>query len=1042
MRSFPLDDFADVSGWQPFASGQVSVELGAGGDPGRGALRMSFDFRGGGGFAVARKEFRRRIPEPFAFCFRIRGSAPANIFEFKLIDPSGKNVWRHRQEALAPSPNWQEFRLRPSQIEFAWGPAGGGSIRRLGAIEFVIAAGPGGAGTIWIEDLRVEDLTPPHPPLASASSESPGCPPAHVLRRGDKRASRAARSAWRPRASDRSPRIQLDFGQEREYGGLIIHWGPASRLRSFNVQASADARRWRTLASIRRCRGARTFIRLPGGASRFMRLAFLRPGTQGPPAIRHIDVRPFDFGRSEAEFLHSVAALDRRGAYPRYLCREQSYWTCAGIPDGSTRSIMSEEGMVEPDEGSFSLEPFIFDRGHLRAWADCRISQRLERGSLPIPSSVWRIGDLALRVTAFAEGPPHDAVVLVRYRLQSGARRTRRVRLFVAVRPFQVTPPWQSWKHLGGVSHIHDLRWSGGAAWVNASKPVVPLDPNPAFGAVAFHGGCLTESLASGRLPDQVRVHDPTGLASGAFGFDIDLRAGRPAEVLLAVPFARFKRPDPRLAGRLIARYRDADPFANAVGQWEAKLPRLGPSLTGAARAASAACRTAIGQVLINRDGPAIQPGPRRYTRSWIRDGAIMSAALLRAGCDREVRDFIRWYAAHQRADGFVPCCVDRSGPDWLVEHDSHGQLVFAIMEYFRFTRDRDFLESLWPAAEKACRIIGELRARRLGPEFDGPEKVCCRGLLPESASHEGYLAHPVHSYWDDFWAIRGLKDAATMARILGRAPEAQRIAGLCDALRASVRASLSATISRRGIDYVPGSVEWADFDPTATANAVALLDATEDLPAAPLRGMFARYLADFRKRRSGELGWSNYSAYEVRIIGALARLGQRDGVLDLLRFFLSDRRPRAWNQWPEISWRNRRSPGHIGDVPHTWIGAEFMLAFYSLLAFESETTDSLVVGAGIDPAWPAAKGGLVVRGLRTWHGSLDIDMSGARDGSLRVLLTGDFSMPGGGINLHLPLRQPAATARVNGRSTAPEPGGFNLRLGEFPAEILVSPYP
>ena len=42
-----------------------------------------------------------------------------------------------------------------------------------------------------------------------------------------------------------------------------------------------------------------------------------------------------------------------------------------------------------------------------------------------------------------------------------------------------------------------------------------------------------------------------------------------------------------------------------------------------------------------------------------------------------------------QRPSGFVPCCVDRSGPDWLVEHDSHGQLVYGVRECFRFTGDR-----------------------------------------------------------------------------------------------------------------------------------------------------------------------------------------------------------------------------------------------------------------------------------------------------------------------------------------------------------------
>src|ERR1700680_991568 len=50
---------------------------------------------------------------------------------------------------------------------------------------------------------------------------------------------------------------------------------------------------------------------------------------------------------------------------------------------------------------------------------------------------------------------------------------------------------------------------------------------------------------------------------------------------------------------------------------------------------------TATSHVLVTRSGAALQPGPRRYTRSWIRDGAMMSAALLRMGHAEGVRELI-----------------------------------------------------------------------------------------------------------------------------------------------------------------------------------------------------------------------------------------------------------------------------------------------------------------------------------------------------------------------------------------------------------------
>jgi hypothetical protein len=423
-----------------------------------------------------------------------------------------------------------------------------------------------------------------------------------------------------------------------------------------------------------------------------------------------------------------------------------------------------------------------------------------------------------------------------------------------------------------------------------------------------------------------------------------------------------------------------------------------------------------VAHILVNRDGPALQPGPRRYARSWIRDGVTMGAALLRAGCTVEVRDYVRWYAGHQAPDGIVPCCVDREGPDWLAEYDSQGELIHAVMEYFRFTGDRAFLAEMWPAVSRSVDRIEALRSRRLTAEFQTPERRARYGLLPESVSHEGYLAHPVHAYWDDFWALRGLKDAAAMAEILGDEPRRARLVVLRDSFRETLQASIIATMIDRDVDYIPASVELADIDPAATAHAIALLDEAQALPAAAIEQTFDEYLAHFRKRRSGEIDWSSYSPYEIRIVGALIRLGRRDAAFELAQFFLGDRRPLAWNQWPEIAWRDPRSPGHIGDMPHTWVAAEFALAFRSMLAFERETDQALVVAAGVPAGWLEGEAGVRVDGLPTWYGTLGLAMWRAGDGiEMNLTLTGNV-LPPGGVVVRPPGDAPLRAVVVNGR--------------------------
>ena len=59
------------------------------------------------------------------------------------------------------------------------------------------------------------------------------------------------------------------------------------------------------------------------------------------------------------------------------------------------------------------------------------------------------------------------------------------------------------------------------------------------------------------------------------------------------------------------------------------------------------------------------------------------------------------------------------------------------------------------------------------------------------------------------------------------------------------------------------------------------------------------------------------------------------------------------------------------------------MLAFASLLAYERQADDALVVGAGVDAKWIAAPGGISVRSLPTWYGSLDLTMKREANGAL-----------------------------------------------------------
>src|SRR5207342_397510 len=183
----------------------------------------------------------------------------------------------------------------------------------------------------------------------------------------------------------------------------------------------------------------------------------------------------------------------------------------------------------------------------------------------------------------------------------------------------------------------------------------------------------------------------------------------------------------------------------------------------------------------------------RSYERSWIRDGALTSTALLRLGQADVVREFIEWFAPYQYGDGKVPCCVDWRGSDPVPEHDSHGEFIYLVAEYLRITGDRALAERMWPHVKAAAGYLDLLRAQRRTAEWRTPENAPYFGLLPPSISHEGYSAKPMHSYWDDLFALRGSKDAVSLARPLGHAADARHFATSRDTSAHDLNASIIA---------------------------------------------------------------------------------------------------------------------------------------------------------------------------------------------------------------------------------------------------------
>jgi len=1031
MQTRTLDDFVTIAPWRAGASDGVRATIDRAAGISGPALRLDFDLGGTAGYAFAARALPLDLPANYEISFDLRADAPVNHFQVKLADDSGENVWWLNRPNFEFPRDWQRITIKKRQIDFAWGPTKDRILKHAARLEFVVAAGRGGGGgSLYVSDLRLREL-PPDPlawprPSVQASSSVEGFPAAAVV-------DGQLATAWKSDpAKGREQSVTLDLTGAREFGGLIVRWQPNAFASRYDVDFSDDGRQWRTVRRVTNGDGGPDALLLPDAQTRYVRLA-LHEGPAAAYALAEVDIRDLAFGASPNAFFEAVAREAPRGHFPRGFSGEQSYWTIVGVDGGSDTGLLSEDGALEVAKGGFSIEPFVLFGSGVVTWADVEIAQSLQDGYLPIPSVTWRAPQWSLRVTAFASGTRDQSRLVARYEVSNLTDAPLRLELVLAVRPSQVNPPAQFLNAPGGVSPIRDIEWNGGALTVNGGRKVFALQATPHVGAFPFDRGPVPKLLSDAAWPRNHVVHDPFGYASAALGYPLELAPRGTTAVALAMPLSGPSAAPPVAQGT--ARAWIAREQASVAARWREALNRVGLRVPASAQPLADTLRTALAHVLITRDGPILRPGTRAYARSWIRDGAMMSESLLRLGHDDVPSDYLRWYAVRQFADGKVPCCVDERGADPVAENDSAGELVFLAHEVFRYTGDRALLAATWPHVDSAMRYVERLRQSERTAAQRTPATIAFHGLMPASISHEGYSEKPMHSYWDDFWALKGYNGAIAIASALNERERAQALRAERDEFRRDLAASLVASTATHRIDYLPGSAELGDFDPTSSTIAFAPAGDAAAVPPNLVQPTFERYWREFVQRRDGQKAWEDYTPYELRNVGTFVRLGWRDRAHDLLAFFMADRRPAAWNQWAEVVGRDVRKPRFVGDMPHGWIASDFIRATLDLFAHERDADGALVLAAGVSPRWLDGAGVAVSR-LRTPHGLLSYSLRSDR-GRLLLHVDRGLRLPPGGIVLRWPATGEPGVTTINGRTAAWR--GTELAIGELPADVVVN---
>ncbi len=1045
-----IDSLDKPEGWALIGKKiKTAAEKGIEGD----CLCLEYSLSKAEAFVVISKDMSLALPENYELSFYIKGAGPENNIELKLIDREGNTYWRRFSNFKFTS-EWQKIVIPAYEITFAWGPSPNKLLKEVSKIEFAVTYGFEGEGKVCIDKLSVAAL--PAEKIMAESLKAVKVEASSFTEEalGPKKAFDGdMKNRWSSDASD--PQwLTVDLGENKTVDKAVIFW-EAAYAKKYQIQGSIDGKDWRVLSTVDYGSGGKNVISFQPVSVRFLRMFGMERGSpwgysilefkvyksDSAPAAEVSGFAKFDLNstlkrmaesakltQKPIEYFKIKAKISPPGYYPKWINGKQAYWTITGTRSGVKDSLVSEDGMINSYMKGFSLMPYLYIDGKLITADDAIITQALEDSYLPIPSITWKYEGLTLEQKVFDYGKAGEPDLYMEYKLKNEGPNKIRGKLYLTLRPFDVNPPWM----YGGEADIYSIKRdkSTGVIDINDRDRLLPLMSPDGFGALSYERGEIVESISAGKLPSGQNVSDRSGFASGALRYNFKLPPQGERKFLFVVSFDMKKKLE-----KISEEQFSAD-LEETKNTWRKDLGAIKINIPE--KRLIDVMRSNLAYILINRNGPSLQPGPGNYAKCWVRDGAVMSAALLRNGYSKEVKEYISWTAKHQKESGEIPAILSTDGSipyfskDWI-EYDGQGEFVFAVGEYYRFTKDKEFVKEVFPSVLKALKFLEALRAQMLADQY---KETASYGIIPKSHSHEGYIGNPQQSLWDDYWALKGWKDGRMLAEVLGRTDEIDWMKKEEEGLRENLLKDIELVRSRKNIAYIPASIGLADFDPTSTSISVWPTEESRYLPKEELLYTLDKYYKETFSPRLARGAKYGYVPYEIRTANAYLILGEKEKCLTMLRYFLTDMRPQAWNHWAEVVLPVYREPKYIGDMPHSWIGAIYINTVRNLFVHEED--DKLMLGIGIDEKWLAGEEGVSIGDFPTYYGDISYSVKKEGDGILRIMASGNAAPPQGFVfKVSIPAEDEIKEVALNGEKWQ-EFSGRDVTFHSLPADIIV----
>ncbi len=665
-----------------------------------------------------------------------------------------------------------------------------------------------------------------------------------------------------------------------------------------------------------------------------------------------------------------------------------------GIPNtvDTLKTFVEAEGSYSPGLATYGIYFWLYDPSAKKLIAPTMDGLRCERGlagtGYLIPWSRWEADGIAVKteVCQIERDSPAGKiqVVAARAHLSNRAPKRRPIGLYVALRPLGAA---------GGPVNELAVSACGSALLVDGYPALVAETPPTAAGVMPADK--IGEVASAGEVPPQQKAESASGDCSGALRFDGELEAGQTTTLGYICPVLPGRRavghqwdgtsswaqldlakPNPQTGGVLqpdagLEYYRSLPVdavFQDAHASWKDLVGRVTIRLPD--RRWAECFAAIIGHAAMEMNEGAPDVAVVNYN-VFNRDGVYVANILQKSGNLGLAAAAIDYFLAHP-FNGRTH-----------VEADNPGQVLWAMGEHWRFSKDREWLDRVYPSAAKIAAMIRYYRTAP-GPHYVKATSLEFGDALPpdgpdERPAHRRQVLRPgscdgTHPEYTEAFDIAGLRAAALLAEAAGRHNEAAEWEDLAAELMVVYDEKFGGKLLA---GYGSYCVLWpCRLYPFAAGKACR---------------QFKNHGA------TGPGGW-RYFALAKAHQGLLT--GSREAGYGTINNHLNHPQMHGWYVFDEGGrsgsggWRFARTTWNSSvAMPHGWAIAETWLLLRDCLAFEAD--DRLHVLAGVPPEWLTGREGMVVKGLPTYFGTCSFEYGRAKHGAM-LSFSGDASPPGG----------------------------------------------